>query len=128
MKEVLIIVRQDKVSKTKVALTEAGILGFTCRKVMGRGKKLFSPELYSVLDYGDVPANSIGECFTEGSRLIPKRLFIVVAQDEDVNKIIDAVMEVNSTKNPGDGKIFVLPVTSAYRIRDGKQQEDSDSY
>lgn len=128
MKEVLIIVRQDKVSKTKVALTEAGILGFTCRRVMGRGKKLFSPDLYSVLESGDVPANSIGECFTEGSRLIPKRLFVVIAQEEDVDKIIEAVMEVNSTGNPGDGKIFVMPVTTAYRIRDGKQQDDSDSY
>lgn len=128
MKEVLIIVRQDKVSKTKVALTDAGILGFTCRKVMGRGKKLFSPDLYSVLDNGDVPTNSIGECFTEGSRLIPKRLFVIMAQDEDVEKIIEAVMDVNSTGNPGDGKVFVMPITTAFRIRDGKQQEDSDSY
>ncbi|WP_310602090.1 P-II family nitrogen regulator [Anaerosporobacter sp.] len=128
MKEVLIIVRQDKVSKTKVALTEAGILGFTCRKVMGRGKKLFSPELYSVLEAGEMPANSIGECFTEGSRLIPKRLFVIMAQDEDVEKIVTAVMEVNSTGTPGDGKIFVMPIMGAYRIRDGKQQEGSDSY
>lgn len=128
MKEVLIIVRQDKVSKTKVALTEAGILGFTCRKCMGRGKKLISTDLYSVLDNGDVPTNSIGECFTEGSRLIPKRIFTIMAQDEDVDKIIEAAMEVNSTGNPGDGKIFIMPVVTSYRIRDGKQQEDSDSY
>ena len=128
MKEVLIIVRLNKVGQTKEALTKAGILGFTCRKVMGRGKKMYASELYSVLEQGEVPANHIGECFTEGSRLIPKRVFTVMAQDEDVDKIVEAVMEVNSTGNPGDGKIFIMPVFEAYRIRDGKQQEGSDSY
>ena len=128
MKEVLIIVRLNKLSRTKEALTNAGILGFTCKKVMGRGKKMNVAELFPVLDQEDLPANPVGECFTEGSRLIPKRLFTIMAQDEDVNKIIDAVVEVNSTNNPGDGKIFVLPITAAYRIRDGLQQEGSDSY
>ena len=51
-----------------------------------------------------------------------------MAQDEDVDKIVESVMEVNSTGNPGDGKIFIMPVFEAYRIRDGKQQEGSDSY
>lgn len=128
MKEVLIIVRLNKLSRTKEALTNAGILGFTCRKVMGRGKKMYDSELYTVLQQDDLPASSVGECFTEGSRLIPKRLFTIMAQDEDVIKIIEAVLEVNSTGNPGDGKVFVLPVTESYRIRDGKQQEGSDSY
>ncbi len=128
MKEVLIIVRLNKISRTKEALTNAGILGFTCKKVMGRGKKMNISELFPVLDQEELPASPVGEYFTEGSRLIPKRLFTIMAQDEDVEKIVTAVMEVNSTNNPGDGKIFVLPITAAYRIRDGQQQEGSDSY
>ena len=128
MKEVLIIVRLNKLSRTKEALTNAGILGFTCRKIMGRGKKMYVSELYSVLSQEELPPSPIGEYFTEGSRLIPKRLFTIITEDEDVKTIVDAVMEVNSTGNPGDGKIFVMPITEAYRIRDGKQQEGSESY
>ena len=40
--------------------------------------------------------------------------------DEAVKAVVDAVLEVNSTGTPGDGKIFVLPVEEVYRVRDGQ--------
>jgi len=128
MKEVIAIVRMDKVGKTKAALTEAGVLGFTCRKVMGRGKKVVHRALYSTFADGDLPVSPVGEYITEGVRLIPKRIFVMMVPDDAVQKIVDTVMEVNCTGNPGDGKIFVLPVIETFRVRDGKQQEDMDSY
>ena len=128
MKEIIVIIRQNKVTKTKEALTRAGIPGFTCLKVMGRGKKILPAELFSILPTDELPMSSMGEYLSESSRLIPKRLFTMMVQDEDVAKTIDAVMEVNSTGNAGDGKIFILPIVDAYRVRDGQLQEGSDSY
>jgi len=129
MKEVIAIVRMDKVGKTKAALTEAGVLGFTCRKVMGRGKKVVHRALYSTFaENGDLPVSPVGEYITEGVRLIPKRIFVMMVPEEAVQKIVETVMEVNCTGNPGDGKIFVLPVVESFRVRDGKLQEDLDSY
>lgn len=129
MKEILAIVRLDKVTKTKDALKDAGFPGFTCRKVMGRGKKVVHRALYSTFEQnGELPISPIGEYITEGVRLIPKRSFTIMAQDDEVDKIVETIMDVNCTGNPGDGKIFVMPLIEAFRVRDGKQQEGSDSY
>lgn len=129
MKEIMAIVRLNKVSATKDALAEAGFPAFTCRKVMGRGRKALDPGLVStILEAGELPVSPVGEYFTENSRLIPKRYFTLVVQDSDVSKLIDTIMDVNSTGNPGDGKIFVLPIYESIRVRDGKLQTDSESY
>lgn len=126
MKEILAFIRMDKVSKTKEALTEAGIPGFTCRKVMGRGKGISQDVLIAFQD--GLPMDAMGEHLTEAGRLIPKRSFTLMVQDEDVDKIVKVIMDVNNTGKPGDGKIFVLPLTEAFRVRDGAKQTDSDSY
>lgn len=129
MKEIMAIVRLNKVSATKEALAEAGFPAFTCRKVMGRGKKALDPNLVStIVEAGELPVSPVGEYLTENARLIPKRCFTLVIQDTDVSKVLDTIMEVNSTGNPGDGKIFVLPIFESVRIRDGKLQTDSESY
>ena len=120
MKEVLAVVRMDKVGQTKTALTEAGIPGFTCRKVMGRGKKVVHRVLYSTIaEEGEMPVSSVGEYMTEGIRLIPKRMFTIILPDQEVEKVVEVLMNVNCTGNPGDGKIFVLPVMESYKVSDG---------
>jgi len=120
MKEVLAIVRMDKIGQTKTALTEAGIPGFTCRKVMGRGKKVVHRVLYSTIaEEGEMPVSAVGEYMTEGTRLIPKRMFTIILPDQDVEKVVEVLMDVNCTGNPGDGKIFVLPVIESYKVSDG---------
>jgi nitrogen regulatory protein PII 2 len=121
MKEVMAIVRQNKVNVTKEALAEAGIPAFTCRRVLGRGKKLIDMTLLrSIVDSGEVPQNSTGEYLSEMNRLIPKRVFTMIVENDEVEKAITAIMEVNSTGNPGDGKIFVLPIYENYRVRNGE--------
>lgn len=129
MKEIMAIIRMNKISATKNALAEAGFPSFTCRKVMGRGKKSIDPAMIeTVLELGELPVSPVGEYLTETARLIPKRYFTLFAQDEDVKKIIDIIMDVNSTGSPGDGKIFVIPIEEGYRIRNGEKQMDSESY
>lgn len=126
MKEVMAIVRQNKVNRTKEVLAEAGFPAFTCRKVLGRGKKSVDLNLfYNVLDSGDIPVSPVGENMTESMRLIPKRVFTLIVNDTDVDKVISTIIEANSTGNPGDGKIFVLPLSEAYQVRSGESNADA---
>lgn len=121
MKEVMAIVRQNKVNVTKEALANAGIPGFTCRKILGRGKKLIDMTLLtSIVDSGIIPDGASGEHLSETTRLIPKRVFTMIVEDTDVKKTVEIIMEVNSTGNPGDGKIFVLPILENYQVRNGE--------
>ncbi len=121
MKEVMAIVRQNKVNVTKEALAEAGIPAFTCRKVLGRGKKLIDMTLLrTIVDSGEIPVSPQGEYLSESSRLISKRVFTMIVNDEDVDRTVNTLMDVNSTGNPGDGKIFVLPIQENYQVRNGE--------
>ncbi|SHJ34305.1 P-II family nitrogen regulator [Parasporobacterium paucivorans] len=129
MKEIMAIVRLNKVNATKEALASAGFPAFTCRKVLGRGKKSVDPSLIqSIIENGDLPVSPVGEYFTEGQRLIPKRYFNLMVPDECVQKVVETLIETNHTGNLGDGKIFVLPIEESYRIRNGELQTDTESY
>jgi nitrogen regulatory protein PII 2 len=120
MKEIMAIIRPNKVNATKTALAEGGILAFSCRKCLGRGKKSIDPELLKlVMATGELPMNSDGETLTEAVRLIPKRVFIVTVDDDRVKETIDILISTNQTGHPGDGKIFIVPVVESYRVRDG---------
>lgn len=121
MKEVMAIVRQNKVNVTKEALAAAGIPAFTCRRVLGRGKKLIDMSLISsIVDSGVIPEDHSGEYLSEATRLIPKRVFTMIVEDDEVENAVKAIFDVNSNGNPGDGKIFVLPISENYRIRNGE--------
>ncbi|MDF2537493.1 MAG: nifI5 [Herbinix sp.] len=126
MKEVMAIVRQNKVNVTKEALAETGIPAFTCRRVLGRGKKLIDMTLLrSIVDSGEIPATSQGEYLSETSRLISKRVFTIIVEDSEVNKVVNTIIDVNCTGNAGDGKIFVLPISENYRVRNGETTTDA---
>jgi nitrogen regulatory protein PII 2 len=121
MKEVMCFIRSNKVNVTKQALAEGGFPAFTCRKCLGRGKKSVDTELLNtVLAAGELPLNDIGEHLTEATRLIAKRFFTLIVQDADVQKAVDIVIEANQTGNPGDGRIFVLPLVETYTVRTGE--------
>lgn len=129
MKEIIAIIRSNKTSITKKALADAGFPAYTCRKVMGRGKKAMDPSIYHLaVEEEELSASPVGEYIASVSRLIPKKFFTMMVQDEDVKVIVDTITEVNSEGNPGDGKIFVLPIIESIRVRDGENQTDSESY
>lgn len=120
MKELMVIVRSNKVGQTKNALAAAGFPGFTCIPCLGRGKKLMNPGVLKlIMESGELPLTAQGESLTEASRLIPKRLFQIVVEDERVQDAVDVLIAVNSSGHPGDGRIFVLPVLESFTVRLG---------
>ncbi len=126
MKEVMAIVRQNKVNATKEALAEAGIPAYTCRKVLGRGKKLIDMTLLrDIVETGEIPATPTGEYLSEMNRLISKRVFTFIIEDQEVERVVNTIMDTNSTENPGDGKIFILPIYDSYRVRNGEHTTEA---
>jgi len=117
VKEITAIIRMNKVQKTKDVLLECGFPSFTVRRVMGRGKQKglcfeFNPPLPD-------PEKEAETCI----RFIPKRMFTIVVDDENVSEVVQKIIEVNQTGNAGDGKIFVSNISEAYRIRTGESGE-----
>ncbi|MGE4485145.1 MAG: P-II family nitrogen regulator [Oscillospiraceae bacterium] len=120
MKEIIAIIRPNKINATKRILMENHFPAFTCRPCLGRGKKSADTELVTaLLATGSLPQDVIGEHFTEASRLIAKRFFTLVTTDEMADKVVQLIIEVNQTGKPGDGKVFVCPIMESYRVRDG---------
>jgi nitrogen regulatory protein PII 2 len=108
MKEVLAIIQMNKIDATKEALNAIGMPAITVHIVYGRGKQqgLRIPNLSQL----------------EGSdqlrmKFIPKRMISLVVKDEDTEKVIKTIIEVNQTGQIGDGRIFVSPIDNAVRVR-----------
>jgi len=121
MREIMCFIRANKVNDTKKALAENGFPAFTCCKCLGRGKKSIDPDLlHAVLAAGELPLSPIGENLTEATRLIAKRFFTLIVESKDVEKAVETIIAANQTGNPGDGRIFVLPILEAYTIRSGE--------
>lgn len=135
MKEIMAVVRMNKTNATKKALIEAGVAGFTAVKVLGRGKpvedpaviqerkdKLLEMAVHESIDVEEAERQVVS--FLDGSRLFPRRLFTILAHDDDLPRIIEAITKANKTKNRvGDGTIFVLPIADAVRVRTGEAGE-----
>lgn len=117
MKEILAIVRLNKMNQTKKALSEAGITSVTARDALGRGKGLVDVHLLEGAEKGYEEAISqLGQT----QRMIPKRAMLIVVPDELVDKTVGTIIEVNKTGKSGDGKIFVMPCLDAFRVRTGE--------
>jgi nitrogen regulatory protein PII 2 len=123
MKEVMAVIRMNMINQTKQALLAEGFPALNCRKVLGRGKKKVDFSLIGMMAEIQTAPPVLVETITEEHRLIPKRLISLVVRDEEVQKAVDAIIEINSRGNPGDGKIFVMPVTEAVRVRTGETGE-----
>jgi len=114
VKEVIAIIRMNMMNVTKRALADAGISSLTARKVMGRGQGNVDYQVLKGAEAGHEEAiNQLGP----GPRLIPKRMLTLVVPDEKVPLVVKTLIDTNQTGNPGDGKIFVLPVLDAVRVR-----------
>ncbi len=121
MKEVMAFIRVNMVNPTKEALAKSGFPAFSCRKCLGRGKKSIDPAvLQAVIDAGELPVSPVGQHLTESQRLIAKRFFTLIVEDNQVEEVVNTIIEANQTGNPGDGKIFVLPINEAYTVRTGE--------
>lgn len=126
MKEVMAVIRMDMINKTKEALLRESFPSLHCKKVMGRGKKKVDYSLIEGMISGnDALSPVVAEVVSEGHRLIPKRLISVIVKDDEAKKVVETIISVNSKGNPGDGKIFVLPVLDVVRVRTEESGNDA---
>lgn len=124
MKEVIAVVRMNMMNRTKAALTEAGIDAFFAHEAQGRGKGFVNPQVLEGVENGYEEAAAL---LGEKGKLYPKRLVTVVVEDEKVDDVVEAIITINQTGKPGDGKIFVLPIGDAVRVRTGETGTESIS-
>ncbi|HNX95063.1 MAG TPA: P-II family nitrogen regulator [Holophaga sp.] len=114
MKEVMAIVRMNMMNKTKRALADAGISSVTAKDALGRGRGLVDFKLLQGAEKGYEEAIAqLGQ----SQRLIPKRALTIIVPDDLVSRTVDTIIKANQTGKAGDGKIFVMPVQDAHRIR-----------
>ncbi|BAH75545.1 P-II family nitrogen regulator [Solidesulfovibrio magneticus] len=120
MKEIMAVIRMNKMNQTKKALADAGIPAFVAREGYGRGKGLVNQAVLDGAAAGNEEA--IALLGTKG-RLYPKRIISIVVPDDQVKEAVDALISVNKTGQAGDGKIFVMPVSDSVRVRTGEAGE-----
>lgn len=121
MKQVIAIIRMNMVNRTKQALVDAGFAAFTVRKVLGRGKGNVDFRVLHGAEAGH--SEAIAHLKDDGPMLIPKRMMTIVVPGDAVPKVVEAIIKTNQTSKPGDGKIFILPVSETIRIRTGEAGE-----
>ena len=107
MKKVEAIIRPFKLEDVKLALVNAGIVGMTVTEVRGFGRQKGQVERYR------------GSEFTV--EFLQKLKVEVVIDDESVDTVLKAIAEAAKTGEIGDGKIFISPVESVFRIRTGEK-------
>jgi nitrogen regulatory protein PII 2 len=117
MKEIMAIIRMNKMNQTKRALADAGVASFTARKVAGRGKGKVD---YLLMKGAEAGCEEAIAQLGPGPKLVPKRLLDIVVADDLVPSVVRTIIAVNQSGHPGDGKIFVMPVTDAFRVRTGE--------
>lgn len=122
MKEVMAVIRMNKINETKRALSAAGISSFHARECLGRGKGIVDFNMLKGAEKGYEEAIAqLGQ----SQRLVPKRIISLMAPDKQVAKIIETIISVNQTGKSGDGKIFVIPLLEAHRVRTGESGDET---
>jgi nitrogen regulatory protein P-II 1 len=111
MKKIEAIIKPFKLDEVKNALHEVGVTGMTVTEVKGFGRQKGHTEVYRGAEYM--------------IDFLPKIKIEVVLDDSLVERAVQAVMDAARTDKIGDGKIFVVPVEQAVRIRTGEQGPDA---
>ena len=103
MKLVKAIIKPFKLEEVKEALSEIGVEGMTVTEVKGFGRQKGHTEIYRGSEYT--------------VDFLPKVMVDVAIAEDMVSKVVDAIKNAAKTGKIGDGKIFVLPIDEAIRIR-----------
>ncbi len=111
MKKIEVIIKPFKLEALKEAMASLNIHGMTISEVKGFGRQKGHKEIYRGAEY-EVD-------------FIPKIKAEIVINDEQVDKAIEAIIGNVKTGSIGDGKIFVIPVETVYRIRTGERDNDA---
>jgi len=111
MKLIMAIIKPFKLEEVRDALTAIGVQGATVSEVKGFGRQKGQTEIYRGAEYT--------------TTFLPKVKIEVVVPEDIADQAVEAIQKTASTGNIGDGKIFVLDVGSATRIRTGETGESA---
>ncbi len=111
MKKIEAIIKPFKMEDVKEALSEIGIEGMTVSEVKGFGRQKGHTEIYRGSEYT--------------VDFLPKVKFEIVIADERVQRAVDAIVQSAKTGKIGDGKVFILPIEDAIRIRTEERGESA---
>jgi nitrogen regulatory protein P-II 1 len=111
MKKIEAIIREEKLEAVKKNLEEVGYFGMTLSEVSGRGRQKGVPLKWGAKEYR--------------LEFLPKLKIEIVVIDEDVSVAINAIIRGARTGDIGDGKIFIIPVEDAVRIRTGDSGDNA---
>ena len=111
MKKIEAIIKPFKLDEVKEALNEIGIQGITVSEVKGFGRQKGHTELYRGAEYV--------------VDFLPKIKIEVVVKEEAVHKVVETITNTAKTGRIGDGKIFIIPIDEAVRIRTGEKGEEA---
>jgi nitrogen regulatory protein PII len=106
MKKVEAIIKPFKLEEVKEALAKVGVQGLTVTEVKGFGRQKGHKELYRGAEYV--------------VEFLPKVKLEIAVADDNLEPVIKAIVQSASTGRIGDGKIFVMPLEEAIRIRTGE--------
>lgn len=109
MKMITVIIKPFKLEEVREALAECGVTGLTVTEVKGFGRQKGHTELYRGAEYV--------------VDFLPKVKVEVVVKTQDLDRCVDAIVNVARTGKIGDGKIFISPVERVVRIRTGDLDE-----
>ncbi|NQU60850.1 MAG: P-II family nitrogen regulator [Rhodospirillales bacterium] len=111
MKLVMAIIKPFKLDAVRSALTELGVQGLTVSEVKGFGRQKGQTEIYRGAEYA--------------IEFVPKVRIDIVIDDGEVERVVEAIRDAANTDKIGDGKIFVIDVAEAMRIRTGETGSDA---
>jgi nitrogen regulatory protein P-II 2 len=111
MKLIVAIIQPHRLDHVRDALTGIGVHGLTVTEVRGYGRQKGHTEIYRGAEYQ--------------IHYVPKLKLEVAVSSEDADKTVDAIREAAQTGKIGDGKIFVLELLSAMRIRTGETDTEA---
>ena len=106
MKQITAIVKPFKLEEVREALGQVGVTGLTVTEVKGFGRQKGQTEIYRGAEYH--------------VNFLPKVKIEVVVNDDLADTVVEAIMKSAHTGKIGDGKIFVLDIERAVRIRTGE--------
>jgi nitrogen regulatory protein P-II 1 len=111
MKKIEAIIKPFKLDEVKEALNEIGIKGITVSEVKGFGRQKGHTELYRGTEYV--------------VDFLPKIKMEIVVKEDMVAKVVETIVNAARTGRIGDGKVFVMSVDEAVRIRTGESGEEA---
>ena len=106
MKIVMAVIKPFKLDEVRDALTAVGVHGLTVTEVKGYGRQKGHTEIYRGTEYA--------------VNFLPKVKIEVAVDSAQVDKVVEAITSAAKTGQIGDGKIFVIPLDHAVRIRTGE--------